>query len=581
MTGRWLRVVLVTAWCLPALVSGQAPAADEALFADAVAKETAVRDALGGPLAAEAVLRAVRTVVGDYQHLARQHPDSRHADDALWNAATLSLDAFKKYGDQHDQAMAVGLLRRLETDYTSSPLARKAEPAMAQASNGPAPARASPKIVTISGIEREVMADAIRVTIALDGEAPFREERLSNPERYYVDLSSVKLGPDVSDGTLRFDGDTHPVRQIRIGRHPNNVVRVVLEAAGIATCSAYPVYSPHRLVLECVPEGARAAAPVSTGAVPRPFPLPGAATRPAPAPPPPPPPLAARVVDPGWGRVLPLNRPGAAWLSDAVAAAGARDASAPLVSAAPPSRNLAGGFSIARQLGLGVSRIVIDPGHGGQDPGTKAGGTSEAEIVLDVALRIEKLFEGVPGIEVILTRRSDVFVPLEERTAMANRENADLFLSIHVNGSRNRQAGGVETYFLNFATTQDAAEVAARENAASGQSMAELPEVVKAITLDNKRDESRELATIVQRELVASLRTANAAAKDIGVKQAPFVVLIGAQMPSVLAEVSFLTNAQEARLLKSTTYRQRIAQGLFDAIRKYQTALKTEAVALQ
>jgi N-acetylmuramoyl-L-alanine amidase len=182
-------------------------------------------------------------------------------------------------------------------------------------------------------------------------------------------------------------------------------------------------------------------------------------------------------------------------------------------------------------------------------------------------------------VKVILTRRTDVYVSLEERTAVANRENADLFLSIHANGSRNTKAGGVETYFLNFATNQDAAAVAARENATSAQSMSTLPDVVKAIALNNKLDESRDFATIVQRELLTQLRPANKELKDLGVKQAPFVVLIGAAMPSVLAEVSFVTNLQEARLLRGASYRQRVAQALFAATRRYQASLKSAAVA--
>jgi N-acetylmuramoyl-L-alanine amidase len=246
----------------------------------------------------------------------------------------------------------------------------------------------------------------------------------------------------------------------------------------------------------------------------------------------------------------------------------------PMPPTGAPSRNLAGGLSIARQLGLGISRIVIDPGHGGYDPGAAGSGLTEAELVLDIALRLEKLLAKVPGIEVVLTRRTDEYVPLQERTAIANRESADLFLSIHANANANRQARGVETYFLNFATNLSAASVAARENAASGQTMAMLPDVVKTIALNNKLDESRDFATFVQRAIVGKLKPANKAVRDLGVKQAPFVVLIGAAMPSVLAEVSFLTNAQEAKLLKGNAYRQRIAEALFDAVRKYQGSLK-------
>jgi N-acetylmuramoyl-L-alanine amidase len=247
---------------------------------------------------------------------------------------------------------------------------------------------------------------------------------------------------------------------------------------------------------------------------------------------------------------------------------------APVVPAQP---NIAGGFSMARQLGLGVSRIVIDPGHGGHDPGGVVRGTTEAAIVLDVALRLEKILAKVPGMEVILTRRTDEFLALQERTAIANREGADLFLSIHANANNNVRASGVETYFLNFATNSSAAAIAARENATSGQAMGALPDFVKMIALNNKMDESRDFATFVQRAMVEHLTPGYRGLKDLGVKQAPFVVLIGASMPSVLAEISFLTNAQEARLLRTAAYRQKVAEALFEAIRKYQSSLKTDS----
>jgi N-acetylmuramoyl-L-alanine amidase len=230
---------------------------------------------------------------------------------------------------------------------------------------------------------------------------------------------------------------------------------------------------------------------------------------------------------------------------------------------------------MARQLGLGISRIVIDPGHGGHDPGAMGQGITEAELVLDVALRLETMLLKLGGVEIVLTRRTDDFVSLQERTAIANRESADLFLSIHANASEDGQARGVETYFLNFADNLSAASVAARENAASGQAMAALPDFVKAIALNNKLDESREFATSVQRSMIERLRPANKLVKDLGVKQAPFLVLIGAAMPSVLAEISFITNPQEAKLLRGPAYRQRIADALFAAIRKYQTSLRS------
>jgi N-acetylmuramoyl-L-alanine amidase len=244
------------------------------------------------------------------------------------------------------------------------------------------------------------------------------------------------------------------------------------------------------------------------------------------------------------------------------------------IAPALPAANLDGKFSLARQLGLGVSRVVIDAGHGGHDPGAQSNGVSESELTLDVAMRLSRLLQKQPGIDVVMTRDTDVFVPLEERTAMANREGADLFLSIHANASRDARVRGVETYFLNFASNPDAEAVAARENSASGRAMHSLPDIVRAIALNNKIDESRDFADMVQRSMVRRLSSRNKQLKDLGVKQAPFVVLIGAAMPSVLAEISFVTHRQEGQLLKSTTYRQQIAEALFDAVLRYQQSLK-------
>jgi N-acetylmuramoyl-L-alanine amidase len=248
----------------------------------------------------------------------------------------------------------------------------------------------------------------------------------------------------------------------------------------------------------------------------------------------------------------------------------------PISPSLPPSPP-PNGFSLARQLGLGASRVVIDPGHGGHDPGAKGPGIWESRIVLDIGLRLEKLLART-GIEVVMTRRTDVYVPLEERTAMANRSHGDLFLSIHANASRKSSARGVETYVLNFASNPEAEAVAARENAATGRTMSSLSDMVKAIALNNKLDESRTLAGQVQREMVKRLAESNRGLRDHGIRQAPFVVLIGAAMPSVLVEVSFITHSQEGRLLKSAAYRQKIAEALAEAVRGYQRSLKGTGV---
>jgi N-acetylmuramoyl-L-alanine amidase len=709
------------------------------MFVAASQKEQAVRAALADTAATKAVLKSVRQAVVSYESIVRRYPTSSYSDDALWLGGRLALDAFAKFGDVQDRETGVRLLRWLAAEYPSSKFAkqvpgllsaedagagnRKPQPAAggtavsavgaagngpqaAQAAEGnlhgvsrPAQARvnpppaAAPKLTALTNVQRTLLPDVVRVTIALGAEVAFHDERLAGPERIFIDFPDTLAAASLVDHTFRFEEDRDAVHQIRVGRQSNATTRVVLDAAGISSYSVYPIYNPYRLVIDCV-----RASPVTpaerdsalASVAPRPAPgatasvqakssiavervrstppiagrriaaawsrtLPGAApsatsilaaarvpsplvghtvgnnwSRSLPNASPAataaildarmPAALTSRTVTNGWGHSLPTASPAAtaaildgahmpatlasrsltnAWgrnLPDGSPASAARISEALNAGAAPPATAASAsisppvpppgesptpaagsGFSMARQLGLGVSRIVLDPGHGGHDPGAKGkGGITEAELVLDVSLRLEKLLGKVPGLEVILTRRADEFVQLPERTAIANREGADLFLSIHANASPNDQAHGVETYFLNFANNLSAAAVAARENATSGQAMGALPDFVRAIALNNKLDESRDFATLVQQSMVERLQQANktATVKDLGVKQAPFVVLIGASMPSVLAEISFLTNEQEAKLLKSSAYRQHIAEALFEAVRQYQGSLK-------
>ena len=226
--------------------------------------------------------------------------------------------------------------------------------------------------------------------------------------------------------------------------------------------------------------------------------------------------------------------------------------------------------SMARVLGLRIRRIVIDAGHGGHDSGTIGpGGVEEKDIALDVALQLGRLLQQRLGAEVIYTRRTDKYVPLEERTAIANAAHADLFLSIHANSSSDPDVRGVETYFLNFTTSPDAMAVAGRENADSNRSVYDLSDLVRKITLSDKIDESRQFAGDVQQQLYSGLLMGNAGMKNRGVKQAPFVVLIGAQMPSILAEISFLTNPEDAAELSRPRYRQRLAESLYRGVAEY------------
>jgi N-acetylmuramoyl-L-alanine amidase len=316
----------------------------------------------------------------------------------------------------------------------------------------PAEAVASTTLTTLRAVRRDDLPEAVRITVELDREVPFDQGQLENPPRLFFDLKGTQTLPTLVDAVFKY-GNTI-VRDVRVGRHPNKTTRIVVDLQGVARYSVYTLYSPYRLVIDC-----------ERGT-----------------------------------------------LESAEAPAKNRDV--PPTAPASPASNSDGKFSVARQLGLGVSRIVIDAGHGGRDPGAMAFGLSESTLVLDIALRLEALLRQRAGFETVLTRRTDDYVTLEERTDIANRESADLFLSIHANASANATTGGVETYFLNFALNRQAEAVAARENAASGRTMNSLPGIIKAITLNSKVNESRDFAGLVQRSMVRGLRPANKTLKD-------------------------------------------------------------------
>ena len=589
------------------VLGGPAPLAAQQsydLYARALASERALRDAERTP-----TVRQIRSVVAAYERVVHRYPRSGYADNALWQGANLSALAYERFGQVVDKRTGVRLLTLLKSGYPSSSLVSRVPGVLAQLETAraavPAPARATPaaasaraavdpnltpaldrvepiatrELVTepspppasspaastpavtpavsaavIKGITRTALDDGVRVSIEVDRELNFRQELLQNPNRLFFDLKGASPSPALLDATIKFsDGDV--VKEIRLGRHPNNTTRVVIDTEGIESHSVFTLYNPYRVIVDfrrSVPLASRAPAPPAT----------------VPAPPATVPAMPVSTTGPS----IPEPKPTAS------AALPSRPATSPELSAPDvPSANSNGQFSIARQLGLGISRIVIDAGHGGHDPGAKANGLNEADLTLDVAMRLKKLLEKQPGIEVVMTRETDVFVPLEERTAIANREAADLFLSIHVNASRNTTARGVETYFLNFATNPEAEAVAARENSASGRTMHSLPSIVRAIALNNKIDESRDFAATVQKSMISTLSQKNKNLRDLGVKQAPFVVLIGAGMPSVLAEMSFVTNKQEGQLLKTGAYRQSIAQALQDAVLRYQRSLKAKS----
>jgi N-acetylmuramoyl-L-alanine amidase len=476
---------------------------------------------------------------------------------------------------------------------------RAQQPRRPTGASVPQPPR-EPGLVTLRAVRRELLPDAARVIIELDREVPYYSERIPGPDRVFVDLPRTRAVTELKSAVIAFPDDV--VRRVRVGAQLGPATRVVLDLDGSGRHSVYTLYNPYRIVIDLertksdvarapvlLPVNRPAARPALVPALPpagSPA-LPTPLETPAPAPSTPAtaaPVIAATRRTDAAPSTTPVVTPAA--VAPAVATTADVTTTSPSGPAAPapatPAVNARGGFSLSRQLGLGIARIVIDAGHGGHDPGAHVKGLSEAELTLDIALRLEKLLLRQPGVEVVLTRRANAYVALEERTEIANRSDADLFVSIHANASADRRARGVETYFLSLAQTADAEAVAARENAGSTRQMRQLPELLRAIALNDKVDESRDLAKMVQQALYAQARKSDKRARNLGVKQAPFVVLVGAAMPSILTEISFLTNQQDAGLLATEKYRQQLAEALLTGITRYQQSLKrAPAVATQ
>ncbi len=227
--------------------------------------------------------------------------------------------------------------------------------------------------------------------------------------------------------------------------------------------------------------------------------------------------------------------------------------------------------TLAKQLALGVRRIVIDPGHGGRDYGAPGylKGVHEKNIVLQIAKKLAKKIRAKLHCEVIMTRKDDRYLTLEERTAIANTRNADLFISIHTNAARNRKAYGIETYFLNLATDGDAILVAARENATSAKNISDLETILSDLMQNAKINESSRLATYVQKTMCKNMKKKYSKIKNKGVKQAPFYVLLGAQMPAILIETSFISSPRECKRLKSAKYQENLCNAIVNGIKKY------------
>ena len=382
-----------------------------------------------------------------------------------------------------------------------------------------------------------------------------------------------------------FDVKSGFLKSVRLAQNKLGVVRIVLDVDGALEYTAYLLKSPPRLVIDvhgdaydrqaAATRTVAAVDPKSKPAIPEPDAVPAPSTPSGHAP----------KVGPTQPAGSPASKSAATSNSlpdpvDNLPVHQPNSRGKAVASLTPPPASKPthdGQRSLTRALGLKISRVVIDAGHGGHDTGTIGPhGLMEKDLCLDVALRLGKLIqERLPGAEVIYTRRDDTFIPLEERTAIANQVKADLFISIHANSSHDSDARGVETYYLNFASSQDALDVAARENALSQSGLHDLQDMIKKIARNEKVEESKELADDIQGSLLKRLQQVSRSERDRGVKRAPFVVLIGANMPSILSEISFLSNPADEKMLKKPEQRQRIAEGLYHGMSDYLESLNS------
>jgi len=491
----------------------------------------------------------------------------------------------------------------------------------------------------ISSVRFWSLGDLTRVAIDVSAGFKYKSERLTNPDRLFFDIEGAR-SELVAKGLHTIPVGDGILKQIRIAETQPGVTRIVLDLEQHVEFTASQLTSPDRLMIELHgPQGKTRTAPV-VGKVTEVIPAPASVTHPIAVGDAGPPAAAAPAVaakkpeprrfePPPHSAVAHMESSAAATAPDLLAPppmpvmakptkppgtpfsamkselpppptteiAGLEVIAAPAPvstftaepkpektnlssTAEPAKRNTNGERSLTRVLGLKLGRVVIDPGHGGKDVGTHGpSGLYEKEVVLDVARRLGTLIEERLGSEVVYTRSDDTFISLEGRTRIANERKADLFLSIHANSSPFRTAAGVEMYYLNFTTSKAALDVAARENAGSGSSIHDLKDLLEKIALKDKIDESREFATRLQSSLSTLETKGNAGAKNRGLKKAPFIVLIGASMPSVLAEIGFLTNAGDEALLRKPEYRQKIADALYKGIANYAETLSHFQVA--
>ena len=526
------------------LFSSFALARDRAAARTAYKKARAYHDQLLQTADPDRNLKTYQRALFLYRTVIDHDPTYGAADDTLYAMANLYEAMAGRFGEDLYHRRALYYYEFVAREY---PLTKHRPAALAQAASlkretVPSQRVAEPEtreirtdLASVLEVRYWSNEDYTRVVIQLDREVEFRKQILSNPDRIYFDLQESQLQSDLLGKTYAVN-DLF-LKQLRVGQNRDTVVRVVLDFEQIKKHTVFALYDPFRIVIDTL--GGRSQTDSTSATV---------------------------------ELVPPVEEP----VSEASTAELATPPAAPPVV---PSSNLGGDRSLTRVLGLKVGRVVIDPGHGGHDTGTIGpSGLKEKDLVLAVSLRLKELIETRLGTDVVLTRTGDDFVPLEERTAIANQVRADLFLSVHANSSRDRRVTGVETFFLNLSSSAEEREVASRENAGSQKNIRDLEDLLKQIALGDYNEESRDLAHVVQESLYLQMKTHRNVIRDRGVKKAPFIVLINLNMPGILTEVGFISNPKDESYFKDMSGQEKTAEALYQGIKKYLHSLGTVSV---
>jgi N-acetylmuramoyl-L-alanine amidase len=534
-----------------------------------------------------------QSAIDTYNFLLKQYPDSRYRSEAIFSIAQIEKDdlghdevaevTYKEFlkrfpksdkADDARQALAeISVAReKAKTEKAEKEVKLAAPPEIK--GQVVQPRESTKGIPRVTDIRTWNSADSTRIVVTLDDTIQYNVSRIAAPDRIFFDLHKANLTPALAKKTIPIENGL--LKSVRLAQNKAGVVRLVMDVDGARDYSAYLVSNPYRLVIEVHSQPVNTAQAAPGGGSSPAIPLTTTVLAAAPEKP------AAKTAD-NTAVAQPANagkqpaaskaaaKPVPAPTNSSLSKTKSGAASAALKPPTEPKPTRDGQRSLTRALGLKISRIVIDPGHGGHDTGTIGPhGLMEKDLCLDVALRLGQLIEQkLPGADVVYTRKDDTFIPLEQRTAIANEAKADLFISIHANSSHDHDARGIETYYLNFATSQDSLEVATRENALSQEGLHDLQDLVKKIARNEKIEESKELASDVQDSLAHRMQSVSQNERNRGVKKAPFIVLIGANMPSILSEISFISNPSDEKLLRKPDQRQRVADGLYRGIAAY------------